>query len=37
MVRHHQLVAETAARYGIAIDAHEPVMNRAGIVGGPIR
>lgn len=27
MVRHHQLVAETAARYQIAIDAHEPVKD----------
>ncbi|HMN46607.1 MAG TPA: glycoside hydrolase family 97 protein [Povalibacter sp.] len=27
LVRHHQLVAETAARYRIAIDAHEPVKD----------
>ncbi|MFL6577080.1 MAG: glycoside hydrolase family 97 protein [Povalibacter sp.] len=27
LVRHHQRVAETAARYKIAIDAHEPVKD----------
>lgn len=27
MVRHNLLVAETAAKYGIAIDAHEPVKD----------
>ncbi len=27
LVRHHQLVAETAARYRIAIDVHEPVKD----------
>jgi alpha-glucosidase len=27
LVRHHQLVAETAATYRIAIDAHEPVKD----------
>jgi alpha-glucosidase len=27
MVRHHRRVIETAARYGIAVDAHEPIKD----------
>ena len=27
MVRHHRKVIETAARYGIAVNAHEPIMD----------
>jgi hypothetical protein len=35
MVRHHRKVIETAARYGIMVDVHEPITTPASGAPGP--